>query len=183
MNIMINFDFINAVKNVNENFTLKKITRNQKVKFLTINLPIYTFLNYVFCEGNIPKVLGTLSLQIAVSYLLELFFYKVTDLDSFKYISDRDLKKLVSQLQESDIDTTYDLVKQSELYDKKYNIRLNEKKIPQLVQSKYILLPCYDYLGDVKDISILQEHVMGSGEYILSLGSPKKKLKPVFSSI
>lgn len=38
-------------------------------------------------------------------------------------------------------------------------------------------------MGDIIETSILQEHNLGSKEYILSIGSPNKvlKLKPAFN--
>ena len=93
------------------------------------------------------------------------------------------LKKLVSKLNDINIATDYDLLKQSELYERKYKIEFNESKIPIIMENKYVLVPSYNYKGDVKDTSILQEHFVGSKDYILSVGSPSKKLTLVNSRV
>ena len=36
---------------------------------------------------------------------------------------------------------------------------------------------------EVKDTSILQEHIVGSNDYVLSIGSPEKKLKLVYEGV
>ena len=37
---------------------------------------------------------------------------------------------------------------------------------------KYISLPSYNYNGEITETLILQEHVIGSKEYILSINKP-----------
>lgn len=183
MNILINYDLICAVKNVNEKFSLKKVTRNNKGDWAKINLPLFVGLDYLIYQGDMRKVLTMLIAQFGIVYTINLMPHLALKRDLFKDKSELDLKKLVSKFKDANIDTTYELLKQSKQYDRKYEIKLNENKLPQIIQSKYILVPTIDYLGTVKDTSVLQEHVMGSKKYVLSLGSPKKVLKPAFSSI
>lgn len=102
-------------------------------------------------------------------------------LDFYADKSSRSLKKLVSQLENLNISTSYDLLLQSEVYHKKYKIEVNKEQLPHLAESKYIFVPSYTYSGDKQDTSILQEHIVGSKEYILSLGSPKKVLSKAYS--
>ena len=45
------------------------------------------------------------------------------------------------------------------------------------------MVPSYTFNGDIKDTSVLQEHIIGSKEYVLSLGSPKKVWKPAYSNM
>ena len=117
--------------------------------------------------------------QVAIYAFFELGFelglYKMIG-DHYKEDSSNNLKRLVSILKELNVDTTYELLKKSECYHKIYNLKLNEKKIPQIIESKYILLPSYDYKGDITNTSLLQEHVVGSKTYVLSLGKPSKKV-------
>ena len=51
------------------------------------------------------------------------------------------------------------------------------------MESKYILVPTYDFNNNIKNTSILQEHIVGTDKYVLSIGSPKKELKLAYSSI
>ena len=183
MNILINYDFIFAVKNVNENFSLKKVIRNNKGDWAKIKLPLFLGLDYVGYQGDFKKILTMLIAQFGIVCTTNLLLHLALKTDLYKDKSELELKKLVSKFKYADIDTSYKLLKESKQYDRKYEIRINENKIPQIIQSKYILVPTYDYSGSVKDTSVLQEHVMGSKEYVLSLGTPKKVLKPVYSNI
>ncbi len=183
MNVLINYDLICAVKNVNEKFSIKKITRNNKGDWAKINLPVFLGLDCLIYKGDIKKIITMLIAQFGIVYTINLLPHLALKTDLYKEKSEQELKKLVSKLKDSNIETSYELIKQSKQYDRKYEIRLNEQKIPQILQSKYILLPTYDYAGRIKDTSVLQEHVMGSKDYVLSLGSPKKVLKPAFSNI
>jgi len=42
------------------------------------------------------------------------------------------------------------------------------------MEKKYINVPVYDSIGDIKTVSIEQEHIIGSKQYVLSLGSPNQ---------
>lgn len=183
MNILINYDYMNAVKNVNEPFTPFKIIRNNKAKFAKYHLPIYLTLDLLIVGTDLKKIFRYLALQFGLAIAMEFIIYLAAGDDLLRVKSEVDLKELVRQFKDANVETSYDLVRKSKVYDKKYEVKINENKIPELIQSKYILVPTYDYLGDVKETSILQEHVMGSKDYVLSLGSPKKVLKPVFSNI
>lgn len=63
-------------------------------------------------------------------------------------------------------------------YKTEYEID-SHSKIPLLVQKKYINIPS----NDDKEVSLLQEHVIGSHTYTLSKGKPSKQMafKPAFS--
>ena len=37
------------------------------------------------------------------------------------------------------------------------------------------MVPTYDFKGTVSETSMLQEHVVGTKSYVLTLGSPKRK--------
>lgn len=82
---------------------------------------------------------------------------------------------LISQMNSLEFNTNFNLLLNSQIYEKKYNIKFNENKLPSLLQQKYILIPTYDYKGEIKKTSFVQEHVVGSKEYILSLGTPSRK--------
>lgn len=79
-------------------------------------------------------------------------------------------------LKDIDVNTTGDLLLDSYKYKTEYEIKRNEKNLPILEQRKYIMVPTKDTNGEV---SLLQEHIIGTGDYSLSYGSPKKVLKLV----
>ena len=183
MQIMINYDLLETLKNSNEKFGLKKITRAYKIYWLKYHIPIFTLFDMAFSHGDVVQTIKSLPLQLSCTYFVELLVYLSSQNDRFKTVSDARLIKLLVDLANNDVDTSYELLKQSTMYDKNYELKRDNKNHPELVQTKYFYVPVYDYSGNINDLSIQQEHVMGSKTYVLSLGSPKKVLKPAFSSI
>jgi hypothetical protein len=183
MNIVINYDFIEALMDVNTPFTPMKVMRNNKKPFFKIYLPIYLTADIAFSNGKMSNILSGLAIQLSAFLGIQAALYLGLKSDPYKERSDLRLKSLVPMLNSMDIDTTYDLVKKSEYYGRVTNLVVNEHKVPQLVESKYVLVPSYDYKGDIVDTSMVQEHVVGSNSYVLSIGKAKKKLKPVYQSI
>ena len=51
------------------------------------------------------------------------------------------------------------------------------------MEEKYILVPTNDFNNNIKNVSIKQEHIIGSTDYVLSIGSPKKELKLAYSNL
>ena len=137
--------------------------------------------------SNVPKFTITafeeLIIEFGFFFASILLYHLITGDDDYKNKSIDDLKSLVSKFKDLYINTDYDLLLKSELYDKKYKVHLNENKIPFIMESKYILVPTYDFNGNVKNTSILQEHEIGTFTYVLSIGSPKKELKLAYNRI
>ena len=183
MKILINYDFLNDVKNVNENYTPFKVIRNSKEEWMKYNLPIFTGFNLIITNFDVKRTISILSLQFIAITACNYAIYSATKPDVFSIKSELALRDLVRKFKDNNFNTSFELLKESELYDKKYEIRLNENKIPEMIQSKYILVPYQDYIGNINKASLLQEHIMGSKEYVLSLGSPKKVYKPALSNI
>lgn len=179
--LLNDFDVINSVKNVNQPFTMFKLIRNNKDRWAKINIPIYTAVDFAI-KREIPGTLELLVMQLGFVALFETLTYHMMGVDPYFNKSDRDLKMLVSKLNAINVETDYELLKRTTLDEKKYNIRINEKKLPELVESKYILVPSYNYNGEEKETSMIQEHVVGTHEYVLSVGSKQKVLKPAFAS-
>jgi len=92
------------------------------------------------------------------------------------------LKELASLLRKHYINTDYELLQKAYEYEINYKFVLDENKIPRLKQDKYIMVPAVDRDGE-KEVSLVQEHLIGSNDYELSYGSPTKSkvLKPVFN--
>ena len=179
MKLRINYDLIEALKNVNEPFGPFKIVRNHKREWVRFNLPIYTFYDYVILK-NIPNTLICLMLQLGLLTSIEHLSGFLAKVDIYKLNSEDYLKLLVNRLSILDIETDYNLLLQSKLYDKNYRLNINKDKLPEIMESKYILLPSYKYNGEVEDTSLLQEHIIGSKDYYLSVKKKVKELKLVY---
>lgn len=91
-----------------------------------------------------------------------------------------DIIMLSLRLESIRVSTDAELLMESTEYHREYKLVLNENKLPQILQSKYIMIPTFDD-GQIKDESIVQEHIIGSKEYVLSKGSPVKQYKLSFA--
>ena len=188
MKIMINFDLINAVLDVNQGFSVKKIVRNKKRQWAIINYPIYIVLDVACSKGNIGYALGLLAFQTGITIIPEYLSGLIINHDIYKLRSEERLKKLIPKLQDNHLSISYQQLLKSELYERRYHFEFNKGKLPELMEEKYILVPCHNpYSCDhrEREVSILQEHVIGSKEYILSIGTPSKqyKLSPVMGRV
>ena len=180
MKIIVNFDLINSIKNVNESMGPMKVIRNRKAQWAKFYFPLYTIVDMTF--NKIEDVPFILSLQFSFLLFLEMIVHS-KGLDEFKDKSLEDLHNLAIKLNYLNIDTSYDLLLNSQLVGKDYNIRLNENKIPEFVESKYILVPSYSYHGNIKSTALHQEHVIGSNDYVISSGSKFKRKQLVYSNV
>ncbi len=181
MNLVINYDFFNAIKDVNENFTAFKIIRNNQKQWVRFNIPIVAGIEYLFLrEDFISDLPSALFLHFSVFFGIEFINYTILG-DIYKDIASYRLQLLVAQLNQINVKTNYNLLKKSVCYEKITNFRLNEYKLPQLIESKYVLVPSFNYNNELVDTSILQEHVIGSNEYILSVSLPRKVLKLAYA--
>ena len=181
MKLVINYDFIDKIKDVNENYGVMKIVRNRK-RYLVFHLtPLCIVVDLpIYLMGKESALIVFVSQAISY-FMIEYMAYKQVG-DFYKEEAINKIKQLVTLLKDINVDTSYDLLLKSEVYEKKYKIHLNEDKIPEIIESKYILVPTYDFNGKIRDTSILEEHVVGSNNYILSLRSPEKKLKLIYAN-
>ena len=171
---------MNAILNVREPYSIMKLVRNKKRLYLGIDLPLAIALDYTTTQ-DLGKMIPLMGMQFGLIILPELLAAKVTGVDIFKEKSTRNLQKLLPQLNNLNISTNLEKILKAEEYDRTYKLVKKETGIPHLEEHKYIMLPCYDvYSGnnnDEKEVSIHQEHIKGSKEYVLSLGSPTKSYK------
>ena len=181
MKLVTNFDLVDYVKNSNTPLGPFKIIRDSKKKLVTFLLPGFAAIDYVFTK-DLKKTLLMIPANVAYYVLLELLLYKMIKVDPIKEKSDFYLKQLAIKLGDINVETDFELLKKSELDSRKYNVKINEKKLPEIVCSKYILVPSYGFDGKVKDTTLLQEHIIGSKSYVLSVGSPQKKLKLAYAN-
>lgn len=177
MKLIINYDFIEAVYNAKEKFSLSKSWHNNAMKHLDIVPLVLVICAISGSDINATMLSATASYGIfsSMDLLTDFLAYKVTGDDIYELKASEKLKKLVKKLEDLNIRTDYDSLLQSELYEKHYKVEVNEGILPKLVEEKYVLVPGRIFRGEMEDISVLQEHVVGREEYVLSLGSPSKK--------
>lgn len=178
MKIIINYDLLERIKDVKEDFGLLKIIRNNKYQWAKFNLPLYTLID-LLVNPSIYSCLSILILQFSLLISADFVDYKITNQDIYDFQARQDLLDLLYQLRDLYIKTDMNLLLEAALYDKKYEFFFNENKIPSFMEKKYILVPTYNMNNDIKDISLLQEHIIGSKVYVLSLGYPNEEYKVV----
>lgn len=176
MKIIINYDMLNAIdilNNPSSKFTLVKCKTRQ---WLKDQLPILALVDMAICENDLKRLVTILAAQ----YMLTIVNDEIENkFFGFDYATKSELEKakrniltLSSQLQDLNIATNYELLLQSEMYEKRTKFILNDIHLPDLMVQKYIYIPAYDYSGDIKPVSIEQEHIVGTKEYVLTLGKP-----------
>ncbi|MBQ8892053.1 MAG: hypothetical protein IJ068_04230 [Bacilli bacterium] len=185
MKLVINYDFFNAILDVNQKFIPMKVFRNRK-KYLVFVSILYLFGDYYIFKKRMPELLSCVVQQTSGCFMTFCMFNCIAiniGGDFYKDEGQEKLKKLVSDLKNIYVNTDYDLLLNSELIKRKYKVQLNENKIPELMEEKYILVPTNDFSNNIKNVSIKQEHIIGSTDYVLSVGSPKKELKLAYSNV
>lgn len=175
MKIVVNYDFFKRVKLLNNPDSRLTIVKIRTKELFIKDLPILTFLNFTLTYPHISNFIYFTILD----YLCFSFFY---DLSIKKYNEDiftikvlnkysKELAKLASMFNKFNIYTSYDLLLETELYHKETNLIFNNG-LPKLVEKKYLNIPTYTITGDIEPVSIEQEHIIGSKQYVLTLGSP-----------
>ena len=180
--IIINYDLFDAILNVNGEMTPLKIIRNNKKVIAFWYLPVLTVLN-LSASKNLLKTFEMLCMEFGMLIGSVLFYNLVIGIDDYKNQSIEDLKTLVYKLKEMYVNTDYELLTQSKLIRRNYQVKYSKENFLAILESKYFLVPTYDFNNNVKNTGILQEHLIGTNEYVLSLGSPKKELKLAHASI
>ena len=180
MKLVINYDFVNAIKDVKEPIGPLKIIRNDKTRYI-ISGPLWFMLGNMM-GYDYKKNLTVMMMAYGLYTMSGLYISKKlmqSDLDAYGLRSKDRLTSLVRELRNINVETTYDKLIQGEYYEHKIKIHVNENKIPLLMDNKYVLISSFGFDGKEKDTSILQEHVVGSFDYVLSVGEPEKQYRRV----
>ena len=186
MKLIINYDFFNAIKLLNTSESKLTLVKCKTKYWVKKQLPILSLLDLAFFWNDTKDFVSILLMQyiITIAYAGLDARYNGLDFSTQREYNDchKKILKLSSQLQDLNIATNYELLLQSELYYQDTHVEFNGL-IPDIVSKKYINIPAYDYCGDIKDVSVEQEHIIGTKEYVLTLGSPKSVHDLSFSTI
>ncbi len=189
MKIITDFDFCNAVKDVNGNILLFKVVRNNQKRYAHL-FPIYSAIalickQYADLDARevISIIIRTYGYLISIETIAQMIVKILNQdhLDAYTEKSIRNLKRLVTLLERINVSTNYEKLLESELYTKKYSLDTEDRTIPAIMSKKYIYVPAYGYDGEEKTVSILQEHVIGSKEFILSQDEPDREYRRVLA--
>lgn len=119
------------------------------------------------------KYYGFIHLSLALS--TDVMKYRdIGDVDKQKALDD--LRILSIQLSAVHVKTSVELLQESEDDKTECKIKLDENKVPYILQEKYIMVPTCNN-ENTEYTSVFQEHIMGSNDYVLSLDSPTRVYK------
>lgn len=179
MKIEINYDLLDKIREAKTGFSLNRTVRYVIPRTIAASAG-YATLTLINNEP-IEKALSGIPIF--------LFLYGAPCLITngllskrWKDLSIKELRLLSYMLKDINISTSYELLLDSESYKTEYKLKFSESKTPYIKQDKYINIPVYND-GEIKEVSLVQEHVIGSKSYSLSYGSPSKVLKPAFNPI
>lgn len=171
MKIIINYDLMDKISEAKQGYSLNRCIKR------TLGMTAFTSL--IGAPDNL--IMGNISPDLWIelsAYLACHTSFMVALAWTFKNMSQESAKKmlhyLVSDLQKHCVKTDEDSILDTKNYKTEYDFSF-KSALPIIEQKKYLNVPVRDeYFGD-KDISLVQEHIMGSREYILSLGEPKEQ--------
>jgi len=184
MKLHINYDFFEAVRNVREQFGPLTLIRNNKQTFF---LAVPTCGIMEASVGFPPAVVWAATMThfgvcLLYDYIDNYKFMKDNhiEFDQYTYFSAQKLVSLTRELEEINVKTEAEFLLDAELYHETHRFILTDTKIPSIQHNQYIMIPGYNnYNGEEIDISLLQEHILGTKDYTLSVGEPEKKYKRV----
>ena len=174
MKIKVNYELFEKMEEAKKGFSLTKLTKRvcmYSTFSMLIGMPLNMALSLPF-EQNFKDLLTYVPIHI---------LFRIPDAlvgKMLQRLSIYQLTNLVGALRKINVNTDYELLLKSYNYETTYKIELNESFIPRLKQEKFIMVPVYE-LGEEKEVSLVQEHIVGSMSYSLSYGSPQKALRYV----
>lgn len=165
MKIEVNYDLLEKIEESKTGINLNKMGRD--MSFMMSIMTPFCLLSY---RNNLEQCIW----GILYSFVLSSVHYGLIPSlfrDSKKERAKNELKDLASKLCSIDIYTNDELLLESRGYKTKYKINFNDGTFPKLMKNKYIMVPT----KNAGEVSLLQEHVIGTRKYDLSVGEPEKQ--------
>ena len=173
MKLIINYDLINEIRKANTGFNLQRFS-SKMVLFLGVTTPVTLML---LAQGHETVIRSSV---FGIVHAITLFGGSELALKSYNQrYADFNLNSLASSLTSINIYTSVDSIKKARLYKTQYKL-IHEGK-PAIQQNNFIMLPTTGTFN-ADEISLQQEHIIGSKEYVLSIGEPKKAHSKVFTN-
>lgn len=176
MKIKVNYDLFEKLEELETGFCLKR----EIYKFLEIMpflFPIWISLD-LFSKGetdileNLLLIPETCMIRTLFAFIGSIALKRIIKESAYEKLS-----QLSTYMQSLEISTSPELLKDSKVYEKEYKLELNDKKLPVLKQKKYIMIKT----RNDEEVSILQEHNIGSREWKISQDEPTKVYKLSFA--
>lgn len=175
MKIKVNYDLLEKIQEAKHGFVLQKNVRRVSGMITAV------IATQALIEGpfyNVNQILSDLAFLLPLNVWFRLPDILITKLKQSESIEE--LKNLADTLRSINISTDYELLLEAYKYETNYQFEFEEDKFPSLKQNKFIMVPIND---EGKEVSLMQEYIIGSNEYTLSCGSPQKELKLSFNPV
>lgn len=88
------------------------------------------------------------------------------------------LEYLAERLKNINIQTDVNLLLDSKVYHREYKLKKDSPK--GIIRNRFINVPSYTYKGDITTVSVKEEHMLATKDYILSVGESEKQEEKVF---
>ena len=165
--IDIKYDLANSARKVTLRDCFSKVFKVDKRNMVMKSLPIFLVLALAGF-GSPMFVVGGL---IVAGYA-GIKNLKVKRSNEFKKSGAEELASIAAEIKDENklnLNTNAKLLSLANEQNRIYNITLNDKKMPVLLQTKLINIPVYNRMGSVETVPVVQEHAIGSNVYRLSL--------------
>lgn len=174
MKLVINYDLINEINNANTGINIKRISAKMGIymgTLLTLNIAAALAGSETAPTNITFGIVNGIIIFGGSEFALKEFTKKAAE---------KRLRTLAPSLSKINIYTDLESLKSARLYKTQYKIVKDEK--PSIMQTKFIMLPTTNTLN-ADEISLQQEHNLGSKEYVLSIGEPKKSESKILSKV
>ena len=175
MKFDVNYELMAKIGEAKTGINLRRI--GKKMAILNGAMSLVSILaDPTDIEQIASRILYSFSITSFQSFGMEFAFS-----NSQKKTANEKLKILSSRLADLDVSTDSDLLLESKRYKIKYDIDFSEGIIPKITQNKYVMVPTHND----GEVSLLQEHIVGTRNFTLSVGEPEKakQFKLVYGSL
>lgn len=180
----IDYDFIDKISESEGKYKVRRYLKDNKFTdaiiagFVTKDI-ILGVTGNVSPEQTALTVATYLATMSVILFSLEKIRLRLRETATGKTREERaedDLRYLVFQLNNLNIELNLDDLKEANVYHKNY--RLKKEGIPGIIRERYIEVPVSNSNNNINNdtASIKEEHVMGSSNYVLTLDSPKRQM-------
>ena len=171
MNIKVNYDLINEIRDSKRGFTLADGFATAVIGDV-VALPAMTLMLSRVPEINLSYAIGINALALLTANTLFASNLKKKHNEEVKSKSKQNLYELTDQLNDNNIDITPDLLKEAVVTSKKYRFEYKDadSKAKRLKKYKYIDVP----LSNGYNKTLVQEHFIGSKDYSIKDKAIKK---------
>lgn len=171
MKIVINYDLLDKIREAKTGVSL--IRSVKRTLFYTGVQSPFIFVDNTISKDSIESIIFDILICLSAHTIFT--GLNATALAKiYQYLAINTLDSLLLELNTNCINTNQDILIGSYKYDTEYDFSFYAFP-PQIEQKKYIMVPVDDDWGK-REISVVQEHIIGTNKYVLSLGTPEEKV-------